>query len=81
MGWRETAKSDQIINSVFSGRESKAETEFGSGAAFSSRQGTRRGSKLAFRRFNMAYENCLNDCAYISEKLLDALLTGCVPVY
>jgi hypothetical protein len=51
---------------------------------FASARGPYRGSKLELLqnyRFNIAYENCLNDCGYISEKLFDALLAGCVPVY
>lgn len=32
-------------------------------------------------RFNIAFENCLNDCGYISEKIFDAFLAGTVPVY
>ena len=32
-------------------------------------------------RFTIAYENCLNDVGYISEKLFDAFLAGTVPVY
>jgi len=42
------------------------------------------GSKLDFLgsyRFNIAFENCLNDCGYISEKIFDPLLAGTVPVY
>lgn len=51
---------------------------------FASARGPYRGSKLELLqnyRFNVAYENCRNDCGYISEKLFDALLAGCVPVY
>jgi len=51
---------------------------------FSCARGVHEGSKLELLqdyRFIIAYENCLNDCGYISEKLFDALLTGCVPVY
>lgn len=42
------------------------------------------GSKLVLLgsyKFNIAFENCLNDCGYISEKMFDALLAGTVPVY
>jgi hypothetical protein len=42
------------------------------------------GSKLDLLgkyRFNIAFENCLNDCGYISEKIFDAFLAGTVPVY
>ena len=42
------------------------------------------GSKLELLgryRFNIAYENCLNDVGYISEKIFDAFLAGTVPVY
>ena len=51
---------------------------------FASARGPYLGSKLELLqnfRFNIAYENCLNDCGYISEKPFDALLAGCVPVY
>lgn len=51
---------------------------------FSSARGPYTGSKLDLLenyRFTIAYENCLNDCGYITEKLFDALLAGCVPVY
>ena len=54
------------------------------GKVFRSARGTYKGSKLDLLpnyRFTIAYENCLNDCGYISEKLFDALLAGCVPVY
>jgi hypothetical protein len=62
----------------------KARSGDRSGEGFASAQGPFRGSKLKLLqnyRFNIAYENCLNDCGYISEKLFDALLAGCVPVY
>jgi hypothetical protein len=42
------------------------------------------GSKLELLgryKFNIAYENCLNDVGYISEKIFDAFLAGTVPVY
>jgi alpha(1,3/1,4) fucosyltransferase len=42
------------------------------------------GSKLDLLgryRFNIAYENCMNDVGYVSEKVIDALLAGTVPVY
>lgn len=32
-------------------------------------------------RFNICYENCENDCGYISEKIFDALYGDAVPVY
>lgn len=51
---------------------------------FFSARGAYKGSKLELLqnyRFTIAYENCLNDCGYITEKLFDALLAGCVPVY
>lgn len=47
-------------------------------------QGSFTGSKLDLLgryKFHLAYENCLNDNGYISEKLFDALLAGTVPVY
>jgi hypothetical protein len=62
----------------------KAERGVDFGKGFTSARGPYRGSKLELLqnyRFNIAYENCLNDCGYISEKLFDALLAGCVPVY
>jgi hypothetical protein len=42
------------------------------------------GSKLELLgryRFTIAYENCMNDAGYISEKIFDAFLGGTVPVY
>ena len=51
---------------------------------FATARGTYEGSKLDLLqkyRFTIAYENCLNDCGYITEKMFDALLAGCVPVY
>jgi hypothetical protein len=51
---------------------------------FFSARGAYEGSKLELLqnyRFTITYENCLNDCGYITEKLFDALLAGCVPVY
>jgi glycosyl transferase family 10 (putative fucosyltransferase) len=51
---------------------------------FLSARGLYEGSKLELLqryRFTVAYENCLNDCGYVTEKLFDALLAGCVPVY
>lgn len=42
------------------------------------------GSKLDLLqryRFTIAYENCGKDNGYLTEKLFDALLAGCVPVY
>jgi hypothetical protein len=47
-------------------------------------QGPWLGSKLELLdqyKFNIAYENCVNDVGYISEKIFDALLSGTVPVY
>lgn len=38
-------------------------------------------SALGKYRFNIAFENCVNNCGYISEKLFDALEAGTVPVY
>lgn len=49
-----------------------------------SARGPATASKLDFLgayRFNVAFENCRNDCGYITEKLFDALLAGTVPVY
>lgn len=54
------------------------------GKGFASARGPYAGSKLDLLphyRFTIAYENCLNDCGYITEKLFDGLLAGCVPVY
>lgn len=51
---------------------------------FASARGPFTGSKLTLLqeyRFTIAYENCLNDCGYVTEKLFDSLLAGCVPVY
>lgn len=51
---------------------------------FACARGAYAGSKLELLpryRFTIAYENCLNDCGYITEKLFDAFLSGCVPVY
>ncbi len=56
----------------------------GSPNGFASARGPYLGSKLELLqryRFTIAYENCLNDCGYVTEKLFDALLAGCVPVY
>lgn len=47
-------------------------------------KGKAAGSKLDFLgryRFNIAFENCRNDCGYISEKIFDPLMAGTVPVY
>lgn len=62
----------------------KAERRTKYGTGFFSARGAYEGSKLELLqnyRFTIAYENCLNDCGYITEKLFDALLAGCVPVY
>lgn len=32
-------------------------------------------------KFNICYENCINDCGYISEKIFDAFYGDTVPVY
>ncbi len=32
-------------------------------------------------KFNFCFENCQNDCGYISEKIFDALFADTVPVY
>lgn len=51
---------------------------------FSSAMGRLESSKLGLLgkyRFNICYENCENDCGYISEKLFDALYGDTVPVY
>lgn len=56
----------------------------GAREGFLSARGAYEGSKLDLLqdyRFTIAYENCRNDCGYISEKMFDALLGGCVPVY
>jgi hypothetical protein len=47
-------------------------------------RGPYEGSKLELLqryRFTIAYENCDKDNGYLTEKLFDALLAGCVPVY
>lgn len=52
--------------------------------AFPAAKGRFLGSKLELLgeyRFNICYENCLNDCGYISEKIFDALYADTVPVY
>jgi hypothetical protein len=62
----------------------KAASGTSHGKGFLSARGAYKGSKLELLqnyRFTIAYENCLNDCGYITEKLFDALLAGCVPVY
>lgn len=54
------------------------------GSPFSTARGAYGGSKLELLqnyRFTVAYENCLNDCGYITEKLFDSFLAGCVPIY
>jgi hypothetical protein len=51
---------------------------------FSNARGRLNHSKLSTigeYRFNICYENCINDCGYISEKLFDALYGDAVPVY
>lgn len=51
---------------------------------FKSAKGRLDGSKLQVMgnyRFNICYENCENDCGYISEKIFDALYADTVPVY
>jgi hypothetical protein len=51
---------------------------------FRSARGPFGGSKLELLqhyRFNIAYENSADDGGYVTEKLFDALLAGCVPVY
>ena len=52
--------------------------------SFYSARGAYKGNKLELLqryRFTVAYENCLNDCGYITEKIFDAFLAGCVPIY
>lgn len=51
---------------------------------FKSAKGRLDASKLAVLgnyRFNICFENCKNDCGYISEKIFDALYGNSVPVY
>jgi hypothetical protein len=51
---------------------------------FKSAKGRLEASKLAVLgnyRFNICYENCENDCGYISEKIFDAFYGDSVPVY
>lgn len=52
--------------------------------SFKSAKGRLETSKLAVLgnyRFNICYENCENDCSYISEKIFDAFYGDTVPVY
>lgn len=54
------------------------------GKFFTSARGVYEGSKLELLqnyRFTIAYENCRNDCGYVSEKMFEAILGGSVPVY
>lgn len=56
----------------------------GEGRKFASARGIYKGRKLELLqnyRFTIAYENCRNDCGYVSEKMFDAMLGGSVPVY
>lgn len=60
------------------------QTQRAGGRRFASARGVYEGSKLDLLqnyRFTIAYENCRNDCGYVSEKMFDAILGGSVPVY
>lgn len=37
-------------------------------------------SDLSSRKFNLCFENCLYP-GYVSEKIFDAIISGCIPVY
>lgn len=32
-------------------------------------------------KFHICYENCVNDCGYVSEKIIEALIAKTVPIY
>lgn len=52
--------------------------------SFKSAKGRLKTSKLRVSgnyRFNICYENCDNDCGYISEKIFDAIYGDAVPIY
>lgn len=69
---------------IFGPGWSKAKSGKNRRNAFLSARGAYKGSKLQLLqnyRFTIAYENCLNDYGYVTEKLFDSLLAGCVPVY
>lgn len=53
-------------------------------ASFACAKGRFASSKLELLkkyRFDICFENCINDCGYISEKIFDALYGDTVPVY
>ena len=40
-----------------------------------------KGEFLRQRQFNFCFENCASVAGYITEKLLEAILCGCIPIY